>query len=436
MFWKQLVWRECTSICPLFQFTMAPGFDPQPLPLLTKRKTKISQKKKTRRRWIQGWRSVDHVGAAALPKSQRTGHGTPNRARTCWNDFERFSVSVLPKEPLESQTSQVQGARFATLPCTLLMAPVKQTWRCKVMETLKIHEGPMLGQKRPRIDGWRCSYRLFLGLAFLESANGWMAVWFVVIILWNLFKTIFPLGREREWERERDISSFHGRIQCCNSWCPTRTLGPPLVGHPLALNVAPRHASDREICHSCAKAAERISSSEQGLEQLTTVGTMQSLLSLGPGHGMDGIIYDDSCGDSHTHTYIMTHTDRQTDRQTDIHSWTNCITYFLTSLLPYLHASIHPSIHTYVRTYVKKIYIYTHTRAHAYRWIIMDDILWDLYLWSSMSMGRFEDPRKICWIHGTLTILFHVMFELENEYIYIYMGPRFWLPSTKIWVER
>ena len=47
MFWKQLVWRECTSICPLFQFTMAPGFDPQPLPLLTKRKTiKISQKKK------------------------------------------------------------------------------------------------------------------------------------------------------------------------------------------------------------------------------------------------------------------------------------------------------------------------------------------------------------------------------------------------------
>ena len=205
MFWKQLVWRECTSICPLFQFTMAPGFDPQPLPLLTKRKTiKISQKKKTRRRWIQGWRSVDHVGAAALPKSQRTGHGTPNRARTCWNDFERFSVSVLPKEPLESQTSQVQGARFATLPCTLLMAPVKQTWRCKVMETLKIHEGSMLGQKRPRIDGWRCSYRLFLGLAFLESANGWMAVWFVVIILWNLFKTIFPLGRERETERDRE----------------------------------------------------------------------------------------------------------------------------------------------------------------------------------------------------------------------------------------
>ena len=38
-------------------------------------------------------------------------------------------------------------------------------------------------------------------------------------------------------------------------------------------------------------------------------------------------------------------------------------------------------------------------------------------------MGRFEDPRKICWIHGTLTILFHVMFELENEYIYIYGTP-------------
>ncbi|CAL1146006.1 unnamed protein product [Cladocopium goreaui] len=48
-----------------------------------------------------------------------------------------------------------------------------------------------------------------------------------------------------------------------------------------------QHASDREICHSCAKAAERISSSEQGLEQLTTVGTMQSLLQAWQTHRND-----------------------------------------------------------------------------------------------------------------------------------------------------
>jgi len=170
------------------------------------------------------------------------------------------------------------------------------------------------------------------------------------------------------------------------------------VGHPLALNVAPRHASDREICHSCAKAAERISSSEQGLEQLTTVGTMQSLLSLGPGHGMDGIIYDDSCGDSHTHTYIMTHTqtDRQTGRQTYIHELiallTSLLPYFLTSLLPYfltcMHPSIHPSIHTYVRTYVKNIYIYIRTHEHT----LIDGSSW------MISFGTFICEAQCLWV--------------------------------------
>lgn len=48
-----------------------------------------------------------------------------------------------------------------------------------------------------------------------------------------------------------------------------------------------QHASDREICRSCAKAAERIASSEQGLEQLTTVGTMQSLLQAWQTHRND-----------------------------------------------------------------------------------------------------------------------------------------------------
>ena len=43
----------------------------------------------------------------------------------------------------------------------------------------------------------------------------------------------------------------------------------------------PRYGTDREICRSCAKACERISSSEPGLEQLITVGTMQSLVQLG-----------------------------------------------------------------------------------------------------------------------------------------------------------
>eukprot|EP00438_Fugacium_kawagutii_P006235 Skav208384 [mRNA] locus=scaffold3508:161636:166417:+ [translate_table: standard] len=38
-----------------------------------------------------------------------------------------------------------------------------------------------------------------------------------------------------------------------------------------------RHGSDREIVRSCAKAAERIASTEQGMEQLIHVGAMQSL---------------------------------------------------------------------------------------------------------------------------------------------------------------
>jgi len=48
-----------------------------------------------------------------------------------------------------------------------------------------------------------------------------------------------------------------------------------------------QHAGDREICRACAKAAERISSSEQGLEQLTTLGTLQSLLQVWQSHRND-----------------------------------------------------------------------------------------------------------------------------------------------------